>query len=123
MSGGTSTLWRTSLCCVALALTVFSTGCAIQNADADDADEDTVETQAGVTVAILQHKGGLQAPKDPLGGHKLTKGSAQTKSPAAKLDEVSEPEPEPWQPGARGGEDDPDDVRLSTTPDRSDDHK
>ena len=120
MSGGTSTLWRTSLCGVALALTVFSTGCAIQNADAD---EDTVETQAGVTVAILQHKGGLQAPKDPLGGHKLTKGSAQTKSPAAKLDEVSEPEPEPWQPGARGGEDDPDDVRLSTTPDRSDDHK
>ena len=84
---------------------------------------DTVETQAGVTIALPQPKGGLQAPKNPLGAPKLTKGGAQAKSPATKLDEVSEPEPEPWYPDGRGGEDDPDDVRLSTTPDRSDDHK
>ena len=123
MSGGTSTLWRTSLCGVALALTVLSTGCAMQNVDADDADEETVETQAGVTIALPQPKGGLQAPKNPLGAPRITKGGTETESPGAKLNEVSDPLPEPWHPDARGGDDDPDDVKLSTTPDRSDDYK
>ena len=123
MSGGTSALWRTSLCGVVMALSVFSTGCAIQNVDADDSDEDTVAAQADLTVAVPQHTGGLKAPKNPVNGPKITKVGAQAKSPSVKLDEVSEPEPEPWHPDARGGEDDPDDAVLGTAPDRSGDHK
>ena len=123
MSGGTSAFWRASLCGVALALSVFSTGCAIHNGDADDAAEDVVTAQAELTVGIPQHSGGLKAPKNPVNGLKFTKGGAQAKSPAAKLGEVSEPEPDPWHPDARGGSDDPDDAVLSTAPDHSDDHK
>ncbi len=123
MSGGISALWRTSLCGVAMALAVSSTGCAIQDVDADSTDEDAVAAQANLTVALPQHNGGLKAPKDPLSGPKSGKVGAQAKSPAAKLDEVSEPEPEPWHPDARGGSDDPDDAALSATHDRTDDHK
>ena len=41
MSGGRSTLWRTSLCGVVMALTVFSTGCAVDASS--DAEDDTEE--------------------------------------------------------------------------------
>jgi hypothetical protein len=121
MSGGTSALWRASLCGLAMALSVFSTGCAIQNGDVDDTDEDVAVAQAAV--GMPQHNGGLKAPKNPVTGPKIVKGGAQAKSPAAKLDEVSEPEPEPWHPDTRGGSDDPDDAVLGTTPDRTGDHK
>lgn len=123
MSGGTSALWRASLCGVAMALTVFGTGCAIQNVDADDSDENVAAADQADTIGMPQHNGGLKAPKNPVSGTKIVKGGAQAKSPAAKLDEVSEPEPEPWHPDGRGGDDDPDDAMLSTAPDRSGDHK
>lgn len=118
MSGGTSALWRTSLCGVAMAFVVLGTGCAI---DASDPDEDTIEAQADLSIRMPALIGGLKKPTGPKSGH-VTK-TGQTKSPTSKLDEVVEPEPEPWHPDGRSGSDDPDDGRLSTTPDRSDDHK
>ena len=118
MSGGTSTLWRTSLCGVMMAFAVLGTGCAI---DAGDTDEDTVEAPAELAISLPKPVGGLKKPQGPGGGH--LKVGGQAKSPASKLDEVVEPEPEPWHPDGRGGADDPDDVKLSSSPDRSDDHK
>ena len=122
MSGVTSALWRTSVCGLVTALAVFSAGCAIENGDAGDVEEDTVAAQAAVTISLPTHNGGLKAPKNPVSGPNFTKGT-QAKSPASKLDQVSEPEPEPWHPDARGGSDDPNDAVVSTTPDHSDDHK
>ncbi len=123
MSGGTSTLWRASLCSVVMALTVLGTGCAIENVDAGDPDEDTAEALADLTVNVPKPSGGLKAPKDPIGGAVFNKLGGHAKSPTRKLDEVAEPEPEPWHPDGRGGSGDPDDVKLSPTPDRSDDNK
>ncbi|MEP7121699.1 MAG: hypothetical protein ABJE95_12340 [Byssovorax sp.] len=118
MSGGTSTLWRTSLCGVVMALSVFATGCAME---AGDADEDTGVGTAEV-ISMPAPLGGLKQPKSPVTGHG-SKVTVQAKSPTSKIDEVVEPEPEPWHPDTRGGSDDPDDAVLRTTPDRSDDHK
>ena len=118
MSGGTSTFWRASLCGVAMALSVFGTGCAI---DASDPDEDPVEAKADLSLNVPELIGALKKPTRPKSGH-VTK-TGQTKSPTSKADEVAEPEPEPWHPDSRGGSDDPEDARLGTKPDRSDDHK
>jgi hypothetical protein len=122
MSGGTSTLWRTSLCGVVMALSVFGTGCAIENVDAGDADENTAEAQADVTLSMPVLGGAIEKPTSPVTGHD-TKVTGQAKSPTSKLDEVVEPQPEPWHPDSRAGSDDPEDAKLSTSPDRSDDHK
>ena len=97
MSGGTSTLWRTSLCGVVMALSVFGTGCAI---DTGDADEDTAEAQADVTISMPSLGGSLKKPTSPLGGH-VGKVTEQAKSPTSKLDDVVEPQPEPWHPDSR----------------------
>ena len=119
MSGGTSTLWRTSLCGVAMVLAVFGTGCAVDTGEPDE--EDVVAVQSGVTISPPSVGGGLKTPSGPL-TNPLAKSSAEAKSPAGSLDEVAEPEPEPWHPNGRGSSDDPDNVTVSTTPGRPDDH-
>jgi hypothetical protein len=120
MSGGTSTLWRTSLCGVVMALTVFGTGCAVDTGESDE--EDVVAVQLDVTIGAPNVSGGLKTPSGPL-TNPLAKTGAQAKSPSSSLDQVAEPEPEPWHPNGRASSDDPDNVTVSTTPGRPDDRK
>jgi hypothetical protein len=123
MSGGNSTLWRASLCSVVMAFAVLGTGCAIENGDAADADDEAVETQQDLTVNIPKPSGGLKAPKNPVLNLPANMIGTQTKSPVTNSDPIAEPEPEPWHPDGRGGSANPDDVKLGTTPDRTDDKK
>ncbi len=48
MSDGRTTLWRTSLCGVVMALAAFSTGCAVDASS--DGDDDAIEAQADLVV-------------------------------------------------------------------------
>jgi hypothetical protein len=99
MSGGRSTLWRTSLCGVVMALAAFSTGCAVDASS--DAEDGTIEAQADlVTDAPGSAKVGepVGSPQAPT----TTTTTTETKAPATgKVEEVVEPEPDPWHPRSR----------------------
>jgi hypothetical protein len=122
MSGGTSALWRASLCGVVMALTVVGTGCAVETASDAEA-EDTAEVTADLTLASPVAPGGLVAPKGPLGGPESTLVGTQTKSSTDNPDELMEPEPEPWKPGGRATTEDPNQVDMGATPGSSGDFK
>jgi hypothetical protein len=47
--------------------------------------------------------------------------TTQSKSPAGKIDELVEPEPEPWHPRSGADTDDTNKASLGTRSDRSDD--
>ena len=118
MSGGMLTLWRTSLCGVVVALTVFSTGCAVDASS--DADDDTEEAQAALLVGGSTDSPGSAQLTAPGSGSQLPTTSTQTQSP---VDELIEPEPEPWHPRSRAGSEDSALVTLGTRGDRSGDRK
>lgn len=123
MSGGTSTLWRASLCGVVVALAVLGTGCAIGNVAADDSEDDTTETQADLTLALPTGVGGLQTPKGVVSGPQIPNPAAQTKSPVSHFTEYLEPEPDPWTNARGKTSDSGDQTSVSTAPNYSDDHK
>jgi len=121
MSGGITALFRTSLCGVVMALTVLSTGCAIEAASDAEAD-DITEVADELTVAVPTAPGGLVLPKGPPAGPEVVVIGIQAKS-TNNGDELMEPEPEPWKPDGRIIAVDPNPMGLSTTPDHSVDHK
>ncbi len=108
MSGGTSALWRTSLCGVVIALTVIGTGCAVETANDAEA-EDTTEVTADLTLA---------SPAAP--SPDITAGGASGKSPT---NELVEPEPEPWKTHARAIAVEANRIDRGTTSNRSGDTK
>lgn len=122
MSGGTSALWRTSLCGVVMALTVLSTGCAIEAASDAEA-EDTAEVTADLVGASPVTPGGLVTPKGSLSTPEVTVIATQAVSPTSKSGDLKEPEPDPWKPDNRFKTSDPKPVDTGTTVDRSGDHK
>ncbi len=121
MSGGKSTLWRTSLCGVVMALTVFSTGCAVDASS--DAEDDTGEAQADLIVVDSTVSLGSGKLAEPVSTPKFLTSTAQAKSPSGKLDELIEPEPEPWRPRGHAGSDDSDHVTVDTSSALSDDNE
>ncbi len=121
MSGGMLTLWRTSLCGVVVALTVFSTGCAVDASS--DAEDETEEAQAGLIVVGSTDSPGSEQLTAPGSGSQLPTTGSQTQSPAAKVDELIEPEPEPWHPRSLVDSEDSALVTLGTRADRSGDRK
>jgi hypothetical protein len=121
MSGGTSTLWRTSLCGVVMALAVLGTGCAIETAS--DSDEDTAETQADLTLILPKVVGGLQTPKGAVSGPYIPNPIAQTKSPVSHFTEFAEPEPDPWTNARDKNSDGSDQPGVTTATDHADDHQ
>jgi hypothetical protein len=122
MSGGRSTLWRTSLCGVVMALTVFSTGCAVDASS--DAGDDTEEAQADLIIVDSTVSLGSGKLAEPVSGPQLPPITTQTQSPGGKLDELFEPEPEPWHPrSSRAGSEDSDQVTMDTRSALSDDYK
>ena len=122
MSGGTSALWRTSLCGVVMALTVLGTGCAIE-ATSDAEEEDTAEVTANLIIAVPVAPGGLVTPKGPLDSPVITVTGTQAKTPSSTAGELMEPEPDPWKPDNRVRSTDPNPINTGTTVDRSGDHK
>jgi hypothetical protein len=102
MSGGTSALLRSSLCGVVLALAAFTTGCAV-DATSDGEDEmGSVEAQADLPVGKSVVLTGAGAPQGTLTDLQLPTSGAQSKSSTSKLEELAEPEPEPWKPDGHG---------------------
>ena len=124
MSGGRSTLWRTSLCGVVMALAAFSTGCAVDASS--DAEDDAIEAQADLIAGSTDAPGAakLGDPVDsPQAPTTTTITTTETKSPAtSKVEELVEPEPDPWHPRSRAGSDS-DKVSLGTRSGLSDDRK
>ena len=121
MSGGRSTLWRTSLCGVVMALTVFSTGCAVDASS--DAEDDTEEVQADLIVVDSAVSLGSGKLAEPVGGPLFPPITTQTQSPGSNFDELFEPEPEPWHPRSGPDTEDTNKASLGTRSDRSDDGK
>ena len=122
MSGGRSTLWRTSLCGVVMALTVFSTGCAVDASG--DAEDNTEGAQADLIVVDSTVSLGSGTRAEPVSGPQLPPITTQTQSPGSKLDELFEPEPEPWHPrSSRAESEDSDQVTVDTRSALSDDYK
>lgn len=121
MSGGKSTLWRTSLCGVVMALTVFSTGCAVDASS--DAEDDTEEAQADLIVVDSTVSLGSGRLAEPVSTPNFLTSTAQAKSASSRLDELMEPEPEPWRPRSRAGSDDSDNVTVNTRSALSDDNE
>jgi hypothetical protein len=122
MSDGRSTLWRTSLCGVVMALAVFSTGCAV-DASSDGEDDTTEEAQADLIVVDSTVVVGAGTLTGPVSAPWFPTTTTQTKSPAGKIDELVEPEPEPWHPRSSPDSEDTNKVSLGTRSDRSDDGK
>jgi hypothetical protein len=108
-----------------MALAVFSTGCAVDATD--DGEEDTTEVQATIVVNTTVSLGSGKAGQ-PVSSPLRAMSSTPTPSPApgSRLDQVADPLPEPWHPGSRVNPADTDDsdlLTVSTTTDRSGDHK
>ena len=122
MSDGRSTLWRTSLCGVVMALAAFSTGCAV-DASSDAEDDTTEETQADLDFVDPTELVGSGTLTGPVSTPWLPPIAMQTKSPTGRIDELVEPEPEPWHPRSGPDTDDTSKVRLGARSDRSDDGK
>ena len=122
MSDGRSTLWRTSLCGVVMALTVFSVGCAV-DASSDREDDAAEEAQADLIVAGSTVLVGSGTPTRPVSAPSFPQTSTQASSPTGKIDELVEPEPDPWHPRSSPDTDDTSKVSLGSRSDRSDDHK
>lgn len=109
MSGGTSALWRTSLCGVAMALLAFSTGCAVDASDVED-DTGAVEAQADSTVILID-------TGSPSPGTGLQVPTSTTQSKTKQAEQIVEPEPEPWKPHGRAR------ATLDSSPGSSSSHK
>lgn len=118
MSGGRSTLWRTSLCGVVMALAAFSTGCAVDASS--DGEDETVEAPADLVVGSPAVPGAAKLAEPVSNPQAPTTDTTQTKSPGQpKAEEIVEPEPDPWHPRSRAGSDS-DRISLGTL---SEDHK
>lgn len=122
MSDGRSTLWRTSLCGVVMALTVFSTGCAV-DASSDGEDDTTEEAQAGLIFVDATIPLGAGKLPQPVSIPELTRAITQSKSLTGKIDELVEPEPEPWHPRSHDDSEESQRVTMGTDSALSDDHK
>jgi hypothetical protein len=118
MSDGRSTLWRTSLCGVVMALTVFSTGCAVDASS--DGDDDTEEVQADLIVGESETPLGTGKLAEPVSLPQFPQTTLVSKSLGGKIDELVEPEPEPWHPRSQ---DDSGKVTVGTGSALPDDHK
>lgn len=121
MSDGRSTLWRTSLCGVVMALTVFSTGCAIDaSSDGEDATE---EAQSDLILVDTKTPLGTGKLAEPVSTPEFPRTTMQSQSPAGKIDELVEPEPEPWHPRSRADSEDSETVTVDKSAALSDDRK
>lgn len=121
MSDGRSTLWRTSLCGVVMALSVFSTGCAVDASS--DGDDDTEETQADLIVVDTKTPRDPGKLTDPVSLPQFPQTTLVSRSLAGKIDELVEPEPEPWHPRSQTDSEDSGKSNVGTGSARPGDHK